>query len=87
MQKPILYYQFDEDEFRVYHYSKGYFDYRRDGFGEVVTQREELHNLIEQYLANGCALKDEYRKRIMRFFPLHDDKNCRRVYDAIISLS
>lgn len=33
MNKPVLYYQFDREEFYSYHYPKGYFDFERDGFG------------------------------------------------------
>lgn len=86
MEKPVLYYQFDEVEYRANHYAQGYFDYRRDGFGEVVTQEEELLAFIEQYLENDCRLKPEYEDRIAGFFPLHDDKNCERIYHEIIKL-
>lgn len=86
MKKPTLYYQFDEDDYRSRHYEQGYFDYRRDGFGEVVTEEEELFDLLEQYLANGCSLKPEYRERIQGFFPMHDQNNCERIYDEIKKL-
>ena len=87
MRKPVVYYQFDEEEYRAQHYKQGYFDYRRDGFGEVVTEEKALLELMEQYLENGCALKESYQKRIEGFFPLHDDKNCERIYDEIAGLS
>ena len=31
LRKPVVYYQFDEEEFRKYHYQKGYFDFRDHG--------------------------------------------------------
>ncbi|HEG4693310.1 TPA: CDP-glycerol glycerophosphotransferase family protein, partial [Campylobacter jejuni] len=38
LNKPVLYYQFDKDEFFTKHtYFKGYFDYEKDGFGEVFV--------------------------------------------------
>lgn len=83
MHKPVLHYQFDEAEYRARHYAQGYFDYRRDSFGEVVTKEEELIDLIERYLSDGCRLKDGYRRRIDGFFPLHDRRNCERIYQAI----
>lgn len=86
MQKPVLYYQFDEDEFRVHHYAQGYFDYRRDGFGEVVTDEAALLDLLERYLADDCHMQTEYQRRIEGFFPLHDDKNCERIYQEIQKL-
>lgn len=87
MNKPVLFYQFDEDEFREQHYGQGYFDYRRDGFGEVVTEEEALLTLTEQYLESGCSLKESYQKRIEGFFPLHDVNNCERIYYAIRNIS
>lgn len=86
MQKPALFYQFDEAEYRANHYGQGYFDYRRDGFGEVVTDEQSLLDLLEQYLKEGCRLKPEYRQRIEGFFPLHDKKNCERIYQEILKL-
>lgn len=86
MEKPVLYYQFDASEYRAHHYAQGYFDYRRDGFGEVVTEKTKLLELLEQYLSNECGLKAEYKKRIEGFFPLHDDKNCERIYNEIKKL-
>lgn len=87
MAKPVLYYQFDEAEFRAHHYAQGYFDYRRDGFGEVVAEETELLDLIEEYLAGDCHLKPVYQKRSDGFFPLHDDKNCERIFREIKNLT
>ncbi|EJH0105832.1 CDP-glycerol glycerophosphotransferase family protein, partial [Campylobacter coli] len=43
LNKPVLYYQFDKDEFFVRHsYIKGYFDYERDGFGKVFLDSNDL---------------------------------------------
>lgn len=86
MQKPVLYYQFDEADYRANHYAQGYFDYRRDGFGEVVAEESALLELIEQYLVEDCRLKPMYQKRIESFFPLHDEKNCERIYHEILKL-
>ena len=86
MAKPVLFYQFDEAEYRAHHYAQGYFDYRRDGFGEVVTEEAKLLERIEEYLAEDCRLKPMYQERISGFFPLHDDKNCERIYTEIQKL-
>lgn len=83
MQKPILYYQFDEEEYRSNHYAQGYFDYRRDGFGEVITEENELLDILEQYLAEECRLKPMYHQRTEQFFTLHDNRNCERVFQEI----
>ena len=87
MEKPILYYQFDEIEAFEKQFGRGYFGYRESGFGEVVTEENELMNLIEEYTENGFKVKPFYRKRVEGFFPLHDNQNCERIYEEILSLS
>lgn len=88
LRKPIIYYHQDADEFfsGKHVYSKGYYDYERDGFGEVEYTAEGLVNRIIEYMENGCRLKDVYRERIEKTFPYHDKENCRRVYEEIRKL-
>lgn len=84
--KPTLYYQFDEDDFRRYHYKEGYFSYRDNGFGPVCTTEDALLSELETLFESGMTVPSEYAKRIDGFFPLHDAKNCERTYDAIKNL-
>lgn len=87
LKKPVCYYQFDEDDFfRRGHYSKGYFDYRDDGFGPVITEEEDLIDELD-HLLNQDAMPDaHYLQRVNDFFPFRDGKCCERVYEAIVSL-
>ena len=84
LKKPVLYYQFDEDEFFDRQYQKGFFDWRRDGFGEVLTDAASLKEAILSYLASGCKMKPEYQKRVDDFFAFTDRNNCKRVYETIL---
>lgn len=88
LRKPIIYAQFDADEFFAgdHVYTKGYFDYERDGFGEVEYTLEDTVDRIIEYMENGCRLKDKYRQRIDDFFAFNDKNNCQRVYEKIIEL-
>lgn len=87
LRKPVIYFQQDKEEFFANHtYTEGYFDYERDGFGEVCYDVETLVDTIIEYMKNGCQLKDKYRKRIDNFFAYHDQNNCRRVYEEIVKL-
>ena len=88
LRKPIIYYQQDADDFfsGKHTYDKGYFDYERDGFGEVEYTAEALVNRIIEYMDNGCKLKDIYRDRIEKTFPYDDKNNCKRVYEEIMKL-
>ena len=84
--RSVLYYQFDEEEFFLRHLGKGYFDYRRDGFGPVVTEEDALLRELEALLARDGEAADEYRKRADSFFAFRDGKCCERTYEAILAL-
>lgn len=87
MCKPVIYAHFDTEEFfKGQVYAPGYFDYERDGFGEVEYDLESTVDRIIEYMENGCQLKDKYRERIEKFFGFHDKNNCQRTFDAILSL-
>ena len=53
MQKPLLYYQFDLDEFRANQYKAGYFDFVRDGFGPVCTTEGEAAAALASWAERG----------------------------------
>ena len=84
--RSVLYYQFDEEEFFKKHLQKGYFDYRRDGFGPVVAEESDLLRELEVLLARGGEMADEYRERAEAFFAFRDGRCCERTYEAILAL-
>ena len=86
MRKPIVYYQYDEEAFRALHYGKGYFDYRRDGFGKVVETESDVLSELEHILKNNAVPDDIYMQRMNAFFKFSDKNNCKRNYDAITKL-
>ena len=86
MEKPEIYYQFDEQAYRKGHYKEGYFSYRQDGFGPVVTKESELLQQIIECANSNWSISDIYMERIKNFFSLRDRNNCERTYEAIIKL-
>ncbi len=88
LKKAVLYYQFDEATFfsGIHSYQKGYFDYRRDGFGPVVTEEDALFRELEVILKNEGNPAPMYLERMEATFPFRDGKNCERVYQAILDL-
>lgn len=83
LEKPILYYQFDQERFFTTHYKKGYFDYKEHGFGPVTDSEEEIVRQIRKFMDRGMQLEDKYKERIQAFFPMRDTRNCERVYNEI----
>ena len=83
MKKPIIYYQFDLEKFYEAHYNKGYFEYEKDSFGDVVYTKENLMNELINYLENNCNIKEKYKKRIEETFNYIDNDNSKRIYEKI----
>ncbi|MDL0089933.1 CDP-glycerol glycerophosphotransferase family protein [Campylobacter gastrosuis] len=87
LNKPVLYYQFDGDEFYTNHtYSKGDFNYQTDGFGPVVSTEDDLLKELENLLKNNCQVKEPYKTNIQNTFAFRDGKCCERIYQAILEL-
>ena len=88
LKKPVVYSQFDKDEFFKGHsYSEGYFSYEDNGFGPVCRDLESTVNAICGYIENDCKNSEKYIKRIEDFYPFFDDNSCKRVYDDVLRLS
>ena len=83
MKRPVVYYQYDEEKYFKGHYIKGYFDYRRDGFGPVCNSFTDFIKIISTTLNNASVLLEKYEHNKDRFFEIFDNKNCERIYQAI----
>ena len=84
LKRTIVYYQFDKNTFFTGHtYSKGYFDYVRDGFGEVVESREDLLEALYNAMERKGRMSDKYTQRVKEFYTYMDKKNCKRLYKKI----
>ena len=82
MRKPIIYFQFDELEYRNRHYSEGYYDYHH-GLGDWCGEVDDLLELLNQQINTGFHMKEEKKRMSDDFFILHDENNCERIYKAI----
>lgn len=83
LRKPIVYSQFDKESFfsGEHSYTEGYFDYERDGFGEVENSLDKVIDRVIEYMKAGCKLKPEYEERINKTFAFSDQNCCKRVME------
>ncbi len=87
MHKPVIYCQFDKKDFYQHHTLKpGYFDYERDGFGDVVYTMSDTIDAIISCMETGCQMKEKYRQRVDSFFKYIDHSCCERVCEKIFAL-
>lgn len=86
LRKPVVYAQFDHDEFfnGGHSYDLGYYDYEKDGFGEVSYNLEDTIDTLISYMERDCKVKPEYLERINRTFCYHDSNCCARVVEKIM---
>ena len=87
MEKPVIYYQFDKEEFLKYHYQKGYFSYEDHGFGPVVQTEDELADAVAECAANDFRLAEKYRRRLDAFYSVRDERNCERTYKILSEMA
>jgi len=81
MRKPVVYYHPEELEA---HYEEGVFKYDTMAFGEIVKRKDELVDLLIDYMKSGCVMKGEYRQRADDFYEYDDFGNRERVYNELI---
>lgn len=85
LRKKIVYFQFDQEkEFKDRPWGK-HFLYDRDAFGPLFVNLDDLVNYIIG--EKNLEFNEEYEDRIRKVFPIFDDHNCERVYNAIFDLA
>ncbi len=83
LKKPIIFYQFDYQEFREGQYKEGYFDFDRQELGKVCYSLQKLLYEIENVMKNNFVLEEKYIKNMGDFFALNDNKNSERIFNEI----
>lgn len=85
LHKPVIYFQFDFDEFYSgnHTYIKGNYDFSSMGFGRIVTTIDDLSFELTNILKKSSDM-DIYKSRTSNFFCYNDQKNCERIYNKII---
>ena len=88
LKKPIVYSQFDKDEFfeGEHAYKKGYFSYEDNGFGPVCYDLDGVVNAMIKVIENDCKNDPVYVKRIEEFYPYFDEDSCKRVYESVLKI-
>jgi len=86
MRKPVVFFQYDEAAFRAEQYATGYFEYKRDGFGKVVSTGAEVANEVRRIIENGLKPDSVYLDKMNSFYAFNDANNCKRNFEAICSL-
>lgn len=83
MKKPIVFFQFDIDQYRKYQYEEGYFKYRDNPFGKSCKNIRELTDELQCIIERDYSCTDAFLKAHSEYFELYDDKNSDRIFCEI----
>lgn len=83
MKKPVLFYQFDREDFRKGQYGQGWFDYSDNPFAEAHVDLDGLLDAFEAQVERGFAVSPEYLVAHAACFPYYDTANSERVYEKV----
>lgn len=87
MKKPVLFYQFDIEKFRLGQYEEGYFDYSDNCFGKSFRDLDLLMNGLSEIVERHFECDQQYLNEHKRIFPYYDTLNSERIYSEIKRLS
>jgi len=83
---PVVYWQFDRDEYAAGHGGTSWFDTQRDGFGPITSTIAETVRRIDAYAQSGFERESLYTERVDRVFAHKDTDNCRRITQVLEEL-
>ena len=83
MKKPVIFYQFDEEKFRKYHYAQGWFDYHDTAFGKSYSRAVEVVEELNRQIMNNYLPDEAFLVEHKQTFSLYDTDNSKRVYEIL----
>jgi CDP-glycerol glycerophosphotransferase (TagB/SpsB family) len=83
MKKPVIFFQFDYDEFRRVDYPEGYFDYRNNKFGKSCTDCNEVLEELEKIVLDDFQPGSEFLDEHNRIFKYWDTQNSDRIFKVL----
>lgn len=83
---PVVYCQFDAEEYASGHSAFSWFHPAEDGFGPVTHDVAETVSAVERYAEVGFAREARYGERVSAVFAHQDRHNCERLAEAIDAL-
>ncbi len=86
MKKPIIFYQFDYEKFRLAQYSEGYFNYKDNPFGKSCPTKEDVFLELETCIENQFRPSESFLNAHKEYFKLFDSNNCKRVFSIVKKL-
>lgn len=84
---PVVYCQFDAEEYSSGHSAFSWFQPAQDGFGPVAGDVQGTVTAVQRYAEAGFVREERYAERVSAVFAHQDRRNCERLAQAIDALS
>ncbi|MCP8967871.1 CDP-glycerol glycerophosphotransferase family protein [Ectobacillus ponti] len=84
MRKPVIFYQFDLQEYLKHRGS--YVDLKRDLNGDIADTGGQVIQYIKEYAERDFRYKPRFLLQSERYFAYHDRKNAERIYQEVKKL-
>lgn len=84
MKRPVIFYQFDMDKFRKYHYGQGWFDYRNTSFGKSFDEPGGVIHELSRFVDSNFAVDSKFMAEFRATFPDYDAKNSERIFSLLV---
>lgn len=82
LDKPVIYYMPKnlsvQSEYKID-------DLKKNSLGEVISDHDQLIRYLTENIPLNFPQPEIYHQRCLKFFAHHDTKNCRRIFDTVIS--
>lgn len=82
MKKPVIFYQFDYEEYQQYQGS--YIDMHSELIGDRVFDKEGLIKILGSYQSSGFRENKAYADLRGKYIKYIDQNNCSRIYESIL---
>lgn len=79
MKKPVIFYQFDYEEFRKRDYKDGYFDYKNNVFSDWCRTSDDVMNALLKHISDEFMLSTEFLNGHEKIFQYYDTNNSSRI--------
>lgn len=83
MKKPVIFYQFDEAEYRKNQYQEGWFDYHNNKFGKTYDMAADVINELRRIILNDYMPDELFISEHARIFKYYDCKNSERIFKLL----
>ncbi|PEJ59466.1 teichoic acid biosynthesis protein B [Bacillus sp. AFS002410] len=84
MEKPVIFYQFDYDEFYSRHYNEGPINHKTDLFGKACDTEDEVLSELERIINHNMKIDEDYLIKSNKFMNRNNSLHTEAIFHEIL---